>query len=346
MGRLPALDGLRAIAILIVMVSHAGLGHIVPGNFGVTIFFFLSGYLITTLMVSEWDRTERLDFSAFYLRRVVRIIPPMVVAIGITTVLALAGYMRPMNYSGLTWDFLFLTNYASLFGETSNIPIPLWSLDVEEHFYLLFPLLFAFVRRRGQISAVALACVLLCVLVLLVRMTHAFEAEMNRNIYYWSHTRIDSIIYGCILACWNNPSLKGRTFINGHIVPAFVGAALILATFIIRDPVFRETLRYSLQGVGLFLIFNYALRNQGIVSRLLAHPVLKIIADLSYFLYLIHLPMVVFVSHFTTSPELLYAGAFALSFLSAALVRQHIELPLLRWRKRIELKPNVKVSIP
>lgn len=78
MTRLPALDGLRASAILIVMVSHAGLGQIVPGGLGVTIFFFLSGYLITTLMVTEWQTTNRLDFGGFYLRRAVRNIAPHV----------------------------------------------------------------------------------------------------------------------------------------------------------------------------------------------------------------------------------------------------------------------------
>lgn len=339
--RLPALDGLRAIAILIVMVSHAGLGHIVPGGLGVTIFFFLSGYLITTLMVSEWDRTGSLSFSGFYLRRSVRIIPPMLIAIGITVALALAGLMRPLDYAALTWDLLFLTNYT---GEASNIPIPLWSLDVEEHFYLLFPLLFFFVRRQRATSTVALTCLLLCAAILLIRIATVLQAP-DAPVYYWSHTRIDSIIFGCVLACWNNPARDGRTYIGGHIGFAGLGGGLILATLVIRDPFFRETLRYSIQGAGLLLVFNYALRNTGLVAQILGSLPLRIVADLSYFLYLIHLPMIILMSHFAGSHTALYAAAFSLSFLLAALVRRYVELPLLRWRKRVEAKPGVKVSI-
>ncbi len=339
--RLPTLDGLRAVAILIVIVSHAGLGHIIPGNLGVTIFFFLSGYLITTLMVVEWDRTGQLNFGSFYLRRAVRIIPPMLIAIAITVALALAGLLRQLDYPALAWDFLFLTNYT---GEASNIPIPLWSLDVEEHFYLLFPLLFFFVRGRGQVSAVALACVLLCVVVLAGRIATVLALGPAEPVYYWSHTRIDSIIFGCVLACWNNPATDGRTYIGGQVGFAIFGAAMIVGTLVIRDPVFRETLRYSVQGVGLLLIFNYALRNTGRLAQLLGSPPLRIVADLSYFLYLIHLPMLIFMSHFARSASSLFIAAMVLSFLLAVLVRHYVEMPLLRWRKRVEAKPSVKVS--
>lgn len=121
MIRLSPLDGLRAAAVLIVILSHAGLGHIVPGGFGVTIFFFLSGYLITTLMVKEWDKSEKIDLSAFYLRRAVRILPPMFIAIAITVALSILGFGKDFIYGALIWDFLFLSNYAPLFGKwTSN----------------------------------------------------------------------------------------------------------------------------------------------------------------------------------------------------------------------------------
>lgn len=340
-GRLPSLDGLRAIAILIVMISHAGFSHIVPGGLGVTIFFFLSGYLITTMMVVEWDRMGQFNFGGFYLRRAVRIIPPMLIAIGATVLLALIGYMRPLNYTGLAWDLLFLTNYT---GDASNVPIPLWSLDVEEHFYLLFPLIFFLVRRNHHTTTVALACLLLCGVVLATRVATVIEMGPTESIYYWSHTRIDSILFGCVLACWNNPATGDRPRIRGQIGFAVLGAILILATLVIRDELFRETLRYSIQGVGLFLIFNFALRDTGLVARALSSLPLKIVADLSYFLYLIHLPMLIFMSHFAGSVSARYAAAITLSFLFAALVRQYVELPLLRWRKRVEPKPSVKVS--
>ena len=331
-SRLPVLDGFRAIAVLIVMASH-GFTDVIPGGFGVTIFFFLSGYLITTLMVQEWDRTGRLDFGGFYLRRVVRIVPPMLIAIAITLALSALGLVSQIEYLALPWDLLFLTNYVP----ESRIPIPLWSLDVEEHFYLLFPLLFAFVRGRGS---VALTCVLLCAAVLASRIAHVVASGPVDDIFYWSHTRIDSILFGCILATWNNPATRDRTRIGGHIGYALLGGTIILATLIIRDPVFRETLRYSVQGVGLFLIFNYALRNAGLPAKVLAHPALKYVADRSYFLYLIHMPMLELADNLGASPT----AGFVASALLAEAVRQLAEKPLLRRRKRYEAQPRIKVS--
>src|SRR5690606_21527322 len=86
--RIASLDGIRGIAALIVFVAHAGLGHIVPGGFGVTIFFFLSGYLITTLLCVEFEKTGSISLKHFYLRRVYRIFPPLYPVLGLALLLA------------------------------------------------------------------------------------------------------------------------------------------------------------------------------------------------------------------------------------------------------------------
>lgn len=333
-NRLPVLDGFRAIAVLIVMASH-GFTDVIPGGFGVTIFFFLSGYLITTLMVKEWQRKDKVDFGGFYFRRAIRIVPSMLIAIAITVALSVAGLLPPIEYAALPLDFpAFLTNYLP----ASQIPIPLWSLDVEEHFYLLFPVLFIFVRKRGK--SVALTCALLCVAVLAIRFAHVAVSGPRWEIFYWSHTRIDSILYGCILATWNNPATGDRTRIGGHAFYALLGGVMILATLVIRDPFFRETLRYSVQGVGLFLVFNFALRNAGLPAKVLSLPALKFVADRSYFLYLIHMPLLAAAKTLGWSA----VPGFVASLLLAETVRQFAEKPLLAWRKRVEAQPRIKVS--
>jgi peptidoglycan/LPS O-acetylase OafA/YrhL len=343
-GRLLPLDGLRAAAVLIVMISHAGLGQIIPGGFGVTIFFFLSGYLITTLMVGEWEKTRTVDLGGFYLRRVVRIIPPMVIAICLAVALSAVGLGRQLNHGGLIWDFLLVSNYAPLFAAGSQIAIPLWSLAIEEHFYLLFPGLF-FALRRSR-SNVALVCAGLCVAVLIARLVHVSISGPTSDIYYWSHTRIDSILFGCILATWNNPAKAGKTYIGGHIGYAIIGAAIILWTLVARDPVFRETWRYSFQGLGLFLLFNYALRTDGLPATILSARPLKIVADLSYFLYLVHLPLYLAASHLPVPAPVQYATAFAASFLLAAIVRRYVEVPLQEWRKQSHRNGSATVLPP
>ena len=341
MTRLGALDGLRAVAVLIVMLSHAGLGHIIPGGFGVTIFFFLSGYLITTLLVKEWNGTAHIDLKAFYLRRSVRILPPMFIAIAIAVTLSIVGLGKYLNYSGLFWDFVFLSNYAPLFGNVSQIPIPLWSLAIEEHFYLLFPLLFFRIIRRWSASNVALICLILCAFVLLARIIHvAFNGPVE-DIYYWSHTRIDSILFGCILATWNNPATVDRARIGPGIGWALLGAILIIITLVVRDPAFRETWRYTIQGVGLLLAFNYALRTSGIVSTMLKNKYLKVVADLSYFLYLIHVPIYLAASYLPLPSIVQYVVSIFFAFLLAAIVRQFVEQPLLRWRKSYEARQDI-----
>lgn len=340
-----ALDGLRAIAVLIVMLSHAGLGHIVPGGFGVTIFFFLSGYLITTLMRLEIEREGRLSFSGFYLRRTVRIIPPMLVCIAVAVALALVGLIeREINLSLVWTDLLFLTNYAGVLGMSSNIPIPLWSLDVEEHFYLLFPAAYVLMRARSE-ARVIVGIAALIGLALAVRILTFEIASDPTDIFYWTHTRIDSILFGCLLAVVNNPVTKDRAYIGASWLWFAAGVAIIGVTLLVRDPFFRETWRYSVQGVGLFLIFNYVLRTGGIVNQALSITPLKWIGDRSYVLYLIHMPMLLVGERFFGASVLGYAIGFALSLAFAAAMYRFVEQPLLQWRKTIQSSPRVSSAL-
>src|ERR1051326_8050510 len=92
--QIPSLDGIRALAVLLVFAAHAGLNERVPGNFGVTVFFFLSGYLITTLLRLEWERTGGISLKAFYLRRVLRILPPMYLVLAAASLLTVAGLLE------------------------------------------------------------------------------------------------------------------------------------------------------------------------------------------------------------------------------------------------------------
>src|SRR5262245_2792631 len=201
-GRIPSLDGVRALAILLVILSHAhfpwdDLQAWRPlkgrcGFVGVQVFFVLSGFLITTLMLRELDRTGRLSLRQFYLRRVLRIVPAYAAYLVVLALLQGAGLVE---LSGLSW--LSLTTYTVNF--LPSLP-PLishvWSLSVEEHFYLLWPLLMAGCTLSGC-RRVVLGCMAGA---LALRWLVLLAWPGGHGVDVWTFTRIDDIAIGCLLA--------------------------------------------------------------------------------------------------------------------------------------------------
>ena len=134
---IPSLDGLRAVSFGIVFVAHAGLEHFVPGGFGVTVFFFLSGFLITTLMRTEFEKSGTLSLKAFYLRRVLRILPPFYFVLSVATALTgLAILGGTLDRQAVAAQFLHYANYWIVAHGYSGQALGTgvyWSLAVEEH---------------------------------------------------------------------------------------------------------------------------------------------------------------------------------------------------------------------
>jgi peptidoglycan/LPS O-acetylase OafA/YrhL len=291
---IPGLDGIRAIAFLLVYFAHSGLGIFIPGGLGVTIFFFLSGYLITTLLRMESSRTGTISIGQFYLRRTFRIFPPMYVTLVVWMLLTSMGvFVGRVEWQPILLASLYMTNYTDLFTLhriQGGLNI-LWSLSVEEHFYLVFPWVFLlFMKRKWSAPHRAMLLGGLCVAALVWRyflMTH-FQAISN---YEHTDTRFDSILFGCLFAIVLNPFLDEMPeWINKHAsVLAFTGLGLLLLCLLLRSAFFRDTGRYTLQGIGLGGIFVYLLNTpKGWVVRCLEHPFLRLLGRRSYAMYLIH----------------------------------------------------------
>jgi peptidoglycan/LPS O-acetylase OafA/YrhL len=338
MGHVPVLDGFRALAIIIVMIAHAGAGNVIPGGFGVTIFFFLSGYLITSLMRAEAARSGSIDLQDFYLRRSVRILPPFYITAGFTALLTISGLIATKLTAGsVLLDALFLTNYAQQFPESFNHPLsmPLWSLDVEEHFYMILSTVFALVFVRWSPRRAAAACGIGCIVVLAIRAVNVIVMPDYSLNYYWSHTRLDSILFGCCLALWQNPAMDDGAWKpkRSHILAALLVLIMCIA---IRCNVFRETVRYSLQGMALFVLFTAALQDVGFSRRILGSTPLRWIALLSYTLYLIHMPVFAVLQHYHL-PAAPLLGV-VLSVFYATAMHWFVEAPLGRWRRSLGTK--------
>jgi peptidoglycan/LPS O-acetylase OafA/YrhL len=299
---LPELDGLRAVSILLVVVSHLGLDHLVPGAFGVTLFFFLSGFLITRQLLHTLRTAGRLDFAGFYARRALRLMPACVVFIllaGGAFCLAggrvgLAGWLAALFYGANYYDLV--TGYRSTLAGVRHPFNILWSLAIEEHFYAVWPLLLAAAWRWRR---VALAVLGVCTAVLVWR-AFLFHACYGPGVIAWRHaclpqnpsplwrynrlymatdTRFDSIAWGALLAL-GDKRLGGKA--------AWLGAALLAASFLLPGPFARWVLRPSLQGAALYCLVPSLLHGAGVTRQLLAAPVAVFIGRLSYSLYLWH----------------------------------------------------------
>jgi peptidoglycan/LPS O-acetylase OafA/YrhL len=295
-----SLDGIRAIAALIVFAAHTGLEHLVPGGFGVTVFFFLSGYLITTLLRREYEETGTISLKHFYLRRVYRIFPPLYLVLGILILLALTGVVRnDMDALGIAAQLAHLTNYYVASFPDVNDPmvapftVPFWSLAVEEHFYLLFPLALLLLLKRNPLSRVAQVLFLVCCAVLLWRcFLVLIMGAGSHYIYHATDTRIDSLLFGCVMGLWLNPALDpapAKIPPRTWVLLCGLGLALLLWSFLDRSTGFRDTFRYSLQGLGLFPLFYCAVRfHDWPVFAWLGIWPMRMLGLISYTFYLSH----------------------------------------------------------
>jgi peptidoglycan/LPS O-acetylase OafA/YrhL len=330
---IPSLTGIRGVAALLVFAYHAGFSAL-PGGFGVTVFFFLSGYLITTLLRGEIERTGTLNLREFYWRRAKRILPPMYLVLALALLVSLiAG--RAIDWSTVTAQGLHFTNYARAAGDPL-LPATgvMWSLSIEEHFYLLFPVaLLALMRRKAQ---VAMIFAWACLAVLGWRVALSLSGIGGEYLHNATDTRIDAILFGCILAMWRNP-LWDRSVspVQGIGLLGLSGVALLLA-FAIPGHFFHDTVAYTVQSAALLPVFYCAIRfaHWPLFQWLEWRPV-RALGLISYTFYLSHTGCLVLAQHVFTNPGLQviagFAGSVAFSGLSYALM----ERPLTRTRRKM-----------
>jgi len=342
-SRIPGLDGIRAFAFLLVLVGHSGFSWI-PNGFGVTVFFFLSGYLITTLLRLEWIQTGSISIPRFYIRRVFRILPPFYISVIFAVLMAWAGLTAShVHWKTLVVVQLFLTNYSPyLVGAamTQGLSV-LWSLAVEEHFYMIFPCAFGALLKSGagisrQVTLFGAVC-LLALTWRVVLMT-VFHADWSR-VYSGTDTRIDSILYGSILAVAANPAIDNLDSWSrrGCTVAAFIGGAALIASIVIRGELFRQTVRYTVQGLALLPVFVFVIRYpDSALTRFLELKLLKHIGDLSYSLYLVHATVLIVVQNLIgKEPFVALALTSLISYALALVIHLAVEMPAHRIRNQL-----------
>jgi peptidoglycan/LPS O-acetylase OafA/YrhL len=360
-GRIVGLDGMRALSVLLVLFSHFGFEKIIPGALGVTIFFFISGFLITLLLFREFRSTGKIKILDFYARRQARLLPELLFYILVSGVLGILYIGLPRLQDYLSALFYY-ANYHHLFAiYTSGITDfrwpHLWSLAVEQHFYLTFPFIFAAFAPKPQRLFTFL--ISLCLLILIWRGIIITFGGNVRYTYEASDARIDSIAYGCITAIilwfgWNGKSInlgqKGHWFIA-------TGVILLVATIAIRYSFFREVIRYSLQGLALMLIFLglYGSNMGFTIIRILESAPLIWMGHMTYGAYLWHFDFLILAQHFNIESSFeirpIYTIALALTLTSGTFIMAYISyklifLPSQKWlHKRKQAQVIVSESV-
>ncbi|MSO78574.1 MAG: acyltransferase [Acidimicrobiia bacterium] len=347
---LPALDGLRALAVGGVILYHGGIAWAPGGFLGVDLFFVLSGYLITTLLLGEWRTDGSINLPAFWARRARRLLPALLLVLAAVALYA-ALIARPDELSKIRGDSFatlgYVANWHFIFGGDSYFaqfaaPSPLkhmWSLAIEEQFYLLWPLLVLGLLRLRQGANRVFPMVtggLLVMSVTAMFVLHQPGHDPSR-VYYGTDTRAQSLLVGALLAMLLRrvPSptrLSMQRALRGAGVAAAIALACIWATVSDHsDALYRGGFLVEALLVSV-VITSITQERSGPLGALLSIAPLRWMGQVSYGLYLWHWPIFV-----VLSPERVGIDGYALfglrlatTFAVATLSYYFVEMPIRR----------------
>ncbi|GAB6900223.1 acyltransferase family protein [Kineosporia succinea] len=350
MTRRPALDGLRAFAVLAVMAFHTSpAAH--GGFLGVDVFFVVSGFLITALLLREHERTGRVDLRQFYVRRALRLLPPLLFMLAVTLPVVLTimhGDMRINPVVSLLSVVFYVANWANVFVNVgTGIWTHTWSLSIEEQFYLIWPLVLIWVlARRRRSPAVGLAVVIAVVVV--TRWVSAGSGESPLWVYYATTSHCDGLLLGALLAVLleKRESLVRSPRISEAV--AWVGALGLAGLFATSYIEASGTYHWRLPLAALFsamVVHHLATCAQGPMVRLLSLKPFVVVGTVSYGLYLYHFPVFMTVQSRGYSHLVQHVLEITLSVALTVFSWFLVERPALRLKDRLP-KITAPVVLP
>ena len=344
---LAALDGLRGLAVIAVLLFHAG--KLQGGFLGVDLFFALSGFLITSLLLAEVDARGRVGLFAFWGRRLRRLLPAVLLLLVVVTVVTTVVASVPERAATLSdgpWAQAYIANWHAIAEHRdywASFELPrmfghLWSLAIEEQFYLVWPVLVALIawRSRHVHRTVVIVCVIASVLSL-VQMIRLFDPSDPTRVYIGTDTRASSLLLGALLAA--APLRKAAIWFTSRLAGAYTvfaaGLAVAIGLFwvLVNGPtspwIFRGGLFVHSLLAGL-LVAGCAARPDAAATRWIGWAPLRITGVLSYSLYLWHWPMYALLSQQRTgmSGWPLFGLRFVTSFAAAAVSKKLVEDPI------------------
>ena len=348
-GYVPALDGLRGIGVVYVLLYHAGVAHVPGAILTMDMFFALSGFLITSLLVAEWQRTGRISLKAFWVRRARRLAPALVLALlGVAAYIHFvadaadraslrADALSTLGYSA-NWRFVFAgKGYFDQFAQPSPL-LHTWSLSVEEQFYLFWPLvaiaLCALARRRRELWLTLAAFAGALGSALLMALLARRGVDPSR-LYYGTDTRAQCLLVGAVLGAaqlapgWRVPTVVRR------LLPLLgvVALGLLITSWHVVDT--RSSWLYQggfLAVVVITMVIVAAVTESpnGVLARVLSVRLVLYLGQISYGLYLYHWPIFLWLTHARTglSGTALLAARLGVTFAAAVVSYHLVENPI------------------
>lgn len=328
------IDGIRALAIISVVAFHAEIPGFSGGFVGVDVFFVISGFLITRIIVDEIN-SQAFSLASFYKRRAIRLLGPLFVVMGATLLMAYGvlfpSEMRELGKS-ITFTSIFASNFffwpsSGYFGDAVEFKplLHTWSLAVEEQFYLLFPVFFMFSYRqlRKYLSLILLVGIVLSLLL----SVHGLSRGNALFTFYLLPTRVWELLIGSLVAVnWGRlSSINQRWIVNSASI---MGVGLIVLGIVVLDKasVFPGlNALYPCVGAGLLIAFG----KESVVARFLTIRLVVYVGLVSYCLYLWHWPVIVFSKLYF--PDKFYGYpvfVVLVSFVLAVISRYLIEIPI------------------
>jgi len=338
---LPALDGLRMIAVLLVILYHAGLERI-PSDLGVCVFFVLSGFLITWLLMKEREQTGSIALGPFYLRRAFRLLPAYYAYLAV----AFALHFR---HPGARTDIIApaLLYYANYFNATHGHPqTPIshtWSLAVEEQFYLLWPLAFLLLSR---LSHRAMAAFLAASIALVTAWRTYVFLKLSGGDTAWVYNafdcRFDNLAVGCLMAVLSKETwfLRFARSTARHAALPLLPVGLLVATHYREFPLYQYTGGVTIDALLIALtILQLIQLSESPAWRWLDHRVPRYLGSISYPIYLWHGFAMSPMKRLGDAPMPVKVLAYSLVAVALGMVSYHgIEKPFLRLRARLTAK--------
>ncbi|HEC2146716.1 acyltransferase family protein [Staphylococcus delphini] len=343
---MPGLDGIRAVAVIAIIIYHLNPQWLWGGFLGVDTFFVISGYLITSLLLTEYHNTGKIELTSFWLRRVKRLIPAvlfLVMGVLVLTLIFMPTEIQKVRADSIAAIFYvsnwwYIMQNVDYFEQFAVQPLKhLWSLAIEEQFYLVFPIvllsLLSFIRRLKSIRIIFL---ILLVISMITMMVLYVPNENVARVYFGTDTRIQTLLMGVLLALvWPPFQLKAKVNRKMRMMIDTAGVVGLAILFICFKFV-SETNSILYYG-GFFLISAVTLlviassvHPSGYFAKFLGNKVFTFIGSRSYSLYLWHYPIIVLIHHQFVQgqiPPLVYVVEILLMVLMAEFSYKFIEQP-------------------